>query len=229
MNAGITTIGREALDDPATDPALVRRMLTDIAVANRWFGGRTAVTWGLRQLIDTSDRGTMLSLFDVGTGAGDLPRRATQWASRRGVTFRPAGLERTTAAARLAQHGGLAMVIGSAEHLPLADRSVDIVLVSQLAHHLDDDANIALFIACSRVARRGVVIADLRPTALAALAFRVAAPLFGMHSLTVRDGVTSIARGFTQARLRRLVSAAGHREARIASLPIARIAAAWRT
>ncbi len=222
-------IGTEALDDPDTDPVLVQRMLRDIAVANRWFGGRAAVRHGLGVLFDPADRGGEFLLFDVGTGAGDLPLDAMRWAGARGITLRCTGLERTRGAATLARAAGLPVVIGCASALPVADRSVDVVLVSQVAHHLDAAAAAALFRACSRAARRGVVIADLRPSPLAALAFRVGAIACGMHPTTRADGVTSIARGFTAKRMRALATAAGQPHATIASLPFARITAAWRT
>lgn len=222
-------IGTEALDDPDTDPALVQRMLRDIAVANRWFGGRAAVRHGLDALFAPDDRGREFMLFDVGTGAGDLPLDAVRWADARGITLRCTGLERTRGAATLARDAGVPVTIGCASALPLAERSVDVVLVSQVAHHLDASAAAALFAACSRAARRGVIIADLRPSTLAAVAFRVGAMMFGMHRLTRVDGVTSIARGFTVERMRQLTNAAGQPHATIASLPFARITAAWRT
>jgi SAM-dependent methyltransferase len=208
---------------------LVERMLRDIAMSNRLFGGRHAVRWGLARLFDPSDAGGQFTLLDVGTGAGDLPLDATRWAARRGLTLRGAGLERTRAAAHLARSAGLPVVIGCASTLPVRERSVDVILVSQLAHHLDDTDVVALFRACSVAARRGVIVADLRPSTLAARAYRIGSRLLGMHRMTRVDGVTSIARGFTSERMRALVSQAGHPGAAIAALPFARITAAWRT
>ena len=59
MSATLTLspVGHEALDDPTTPPALVERMLVDIARSNRWFGGRLAMRAGLRRLLDAGDAG----------------------------------------------------------------------------------------------------------------------------------------------------------------------------
>ncbi len=207
---------------------MVRRMLQDISRSNRWFGGRHAVRWGLAQLFGRADRGGRFVLCDIGTGAGDLPHDAARWARSRGMSFAPIGLERIPTAASLARETGIPAVVGCASALPFAPRSVDVVLVSQVAHHLSRADATALFAACSRIARRGVVIADLRPSLVYTLAFEVGARLLRFHPATRVDGITSIARGFTPDLLRDLIADAGH-AATVAALPFARVSAAWRT
>jgi hypothetical protein len=222
-------IGVETLDNPASDPALVVRMLHDISRANRWFGGRQAVRHALAHLLDDAVRGGEFSFFDIGTGAGDLPLDAARWAAHRGIALRPIGLERIPAAARLARSAGVPMMLGSATALPLRDRSVDIVLVSQVAHHLDAASARRLFTDCSRVARRGVIIADLRPSFLAAFGYRLGGALLGLHQVTIDDGVTSLARGFTPAALASLCNCVASAPVSVARLPFARVVAWWRT
>lgn len=223
----LSTTGEELLDDPGADGSAVERSLSNIARANRWFGGAAAVRFGLERLFEDRPAGRF-TLLDVGTGAGDLPAMAMRWGAGRGLAIRPIGLERHPAAARLARKTGLPTLLGDAGDLPFADRSVDVVIVSQLAHHLDPDSCVALFRECSRVARRGVVIADLRPSRLAAVAFRIGGRLLGFDRVTIEDGVTSLARGFTPAALEALVQRVGY-EGRVAPRPGARIVAAWRT
>lgn len=225
----LNTIGTEALDDPATDPALVTRMLADIAQSNAWLGGTAAARFGIAQLLDPSDRGRTLTLFDIGTGCGDLPRDAERWAARRGVTLQPLGLERITTAAHLARDNGVPVVIGCASALPLRARSVDIVLASQLAHHLDRDSAIRCFSAWSAVARRGVVIADLHRRWFAAPGFRLAGSVLRLHQRTIDDGITSLRRGYTVDELRELCVAAGIPDVNVAARPGARVVAWWKT
>jgi SAM-dependent methyltransferase len=224
----LSTVGVEALDDPATDPALVARMLRDIARCNRWLGGAAAMRYGLAQLITSADRGATLSVFDIGTGAGDLPRDAVRWGARRGVTIQPLGLERIATAAALAQQNGVAMVLGCAGALPLRARSVDIVLVSQVAHHLDRGSTMRLVVACNRLARRGVIIADLHQRWFAAPGFRLAGPFLGLHAATIADGVTSLRRGYTARSLRALCVEAGIADVHVTARPGARVVAWWK-
>jgi hypothetical protein len=111
---------------------------------------------------------------------------------------------------------------------PLRERSVDIVLVSQVAHHFNRESAMRLFRTCGALARVGVVIADLRRGRLAPLAFRVGAAVLGFDPVTRADGLTSIRRGYTTGELRDLLLASGIR-AHVARRPGYRLVATWRT
>lgn len=219
-------IGEELLDRPDADPVAVQRSLRNIARANALFGGWEAVRWGLARLL----RGPLpaeLTLLDVGTGMGDLPRRAARWAARQGVRLSPVGVERHPAAAALARDQGLRMMLACGSALPLRSRSVDIVLLSQVAHHLAPAAVAIVAAELTRVSRLGVILADLRPSPLAGLGYRLVGPLLRFDHHTIRDGVTSLRRGFSPERLARELAAAGIHPA-ITTRRGVRIVAAWR-
>ena len=205
----ISPIGAELLDDPAADPATVAESLRNIARANRWFGGAAAVRFGLDRTLSHIPPGQTLSLLDLGTGLGDLPRVAQQWGARRGVHIVPIGLELNRAAAALARDSGLATALACAGTPPIRDKTVDVALVSQVAHHLNAESVVRLFRACDRMARRAVIVADLRRHALAAPSFWVGARMLGFDSVTLTDGVTSIRRGFRRRELLDLMELAG--------------------
>lgn len=224
---GVSSLGTELLDDPGADPAAVTLSLRNVARANRWFGGAAAVRYGLRRLLRHLAPGRPLTLLDLGTGAGDLPRRAVGWARRRGHVLRPLGLELSRPAAALAAEAGVPCAVACAGAPPLRERSVDLVLVSQVAHHFTHESAIRLFRTCDALARVGVVVADLRRGLLAPLAFRVGAAALGFDPVTKADGVTSIRRGYTAGEMRELLLAAGVR-ARVARRPGYRLVATWR-
>lgn len=107
--------------------------------------------------------------------------------------------------------------------------SADIVLLSQLLHHFDDAAAIRLLREAAAVARRGVIVADLRPSRLAAVAFRVAGRLLRFDPITVADGVTSLARGRDGRATAALARGAGATAVIARDLPMARVLVAWRS
>ena len=144
-----------------------------------------------------------LTLFDVGTGAADLPRDAEQWGRRRGFVIRGMGIDRNYAAARVARANGVATVVGCAGTLPLGDRSVDLVLVSQVIHHLTLPAVIQLLAECGRVAKRAVIVCDLRRARLAEAGFWLGSRVLGFDAATRADGITSVRRGYSVAEFRR--------------------------
>lgn len=229
--------GTELLDDPAADPAAVRRSLTDIARSNRLFGGTAAVLWGLDRVMGARDaaRGTRpatrdprpgLSLLDIGTGAGDIPAAARDWGMARGLALRTVGLERLRPAAQLARSAALPVLLGCAGTLPIRTAGVDLVVISQLLHHLESAAAVRLLQEASRIARVGVVVADLRRSRTAAALFSVASRALGFDAHTRQDGITSVGRGYHRQDLARLCATAGA-PAEVTERPGWRVVAWW--
>ena len=80
-----------------------------------------------------------------------------------------------------------------------------------------------------RIARHGVVIADLRRSPVLAMAgFWLGSRLLGFDAATTADGLTSVRRGFTATELAGLLRRAGV-SARVERRPGFRLVAAWRT
>lgn len=222
----ITGIGAELLDQPDADPVAVAESLRNIARANRWFGGAAAVRFGLARTLEHVPAGSTLSLLDLGTGLGDLPRAAVRWGAARGIRVVPIGLELNRSAAALARTSGLATAVACAGAPPVRDKGVDIVLVSQLAHHLTQASVVHLVRTCDRLARRAVILADLRRHALAPPSFWCGARLLGFDPVTVADGITSLRRGFTRSELENLLARAGI-GGRVDRRPGFRLVATW--
>ena len=217
----------ELLDDPASNAGLVLASLADVARINLLLGGRRAALARLEELFRAERAGAALSLLDVGTGLGDIPAAAARRALTRGIALRLVGVERHSAAARAARSNGLLALVADGGRLPLPDRSVDYALCSQLLHHFAGAAAERLVRELDRVAHRGVVIADLRRSALAAAGFYVASFALRVQPVTRRDGVISVFRGFSAAELANLCRAAGV-EPDVRRHPGFRVTAAWR-
>jgi SAM-dependent methyltransferase len=218
----------ETLDDPRADAATVTASLGDIARINRLFGGRAAAVRGLDPYLAEAPPGRILTLLDVGTGGGDIPRALAARAARRGLTLRLVGVERHPAAARAARNGGsLVPVLAEGGCLPFADGAVDFVFCAKLLHHLPGAAGTALLREMDRVARRAAVVADIRRSLFAALGLWLVSWPLRFHPATRRDGVISVFRGFTPEELSDVCRAAGVR-ADVHRHPGWCLTAAWR-
>jgi ubiquinone/menaquinone biosynthesis C-methylase UbiE len=219
-------VGVELLDDPGADPRLVEQSLKSIARSNRWFGGRAAVRFGLARALEGAAPGA-LTLFDVGTGAADLALDAERWGRGRGFAIRGIGIDQSFPAARVARGNGVATVVGCAGSLPLRAGSVDLVLVSQVIHHLTRPAAMQLLAESQRVARRAVVVCDLRRARLAEAGFWLGSRVLRFDRETRADGITSVRRGYRAAELKDLMAAAGL-PAPVWTRPGYRLVAVWR-
>ncbi len=226
----LSNVGVEVLDDPAADAAIVTECLRNLRRANWWFGGTAAVLYGLRQILTATPPGSTISLLDIGTGSGDMPRAAGRWAAKRGWRLLPVGLERSLVAAHVAStlEPPLPTVVGCASAPPIRDKSVDVVIVSQVAHHLAPESAVDLFRTCDRLARRGVVIADIRRSTIAWAGYALGSRALRFDPVTVADGLTSIRRGYTRRELAALLASAGVRGA-VRRRPGFRVVATWLT
>lgn len=223
----LSTLGDELLDHPDADPEAVALSLGNVAVANRWLGGWCAVRRGLSRILEqTPHPDRPLTLLDVGCGMGDIARRAVAWGRRRGIEIIPIGIERHRRAAVLARGEGLTPLLACVSALPIRARSVDLVLASQLVHHLTPAACIAFCQAADRVARRGVIVADLRRSRWAKAGFFLASRALRFDPATSADGLTSVARGFSAGELRALLARAGVR-GDVRRSPGFRLVATW--
>jgi SAM-dependent methyltransferase len=209
----------ELLDDPAADAALATRSLRDVAVANRWFGGTAAVLASLEpalraaQTANEGDGGGSapvknLTLLDVGTGAGDIPERARALAAQHGVRLDTIGIDRTLPVAASAAGRVAAVCVADARRLPFRESSIDVVTCSQVLHHFEDHEAILLLREMHRVARRLVIVADLRRSWAAAAGIWASSFPLGFHPVSRHDGVLSVLRGYRRAELAALVHAA---------------------
>ena len=225
-------IGSELLDDPRADPVAVGKELHDIARLNALFGGTRAVVGALDTVFRAARaagcemRDARWTLLDIGTGLGDIPRAAVAAARRHGVELTPMGMDLSRTAARLARAGGLAVIVADGSWLPLGPRSVDVIVASQVLHHVPRAVAVRWIATFDRVARRVVVLADLRRSRAAMAGVWAASVGLAMSGVTRHDAVVSLKRGYTTGELNAMLQEAGVRTAAGYRLG-ARIVAAW--
>lgn len=207
----------ELIDQPAGDAEL-ETSLDHVAAVNRWLGGTRALLRALAPLLPT---GRDVSLLDVGTGSGDLPRALVSWGAARGRRFRVVGADRHPQTIRIAHarnHAFRAITPVRCDvlHLPFADRSFDFALISLTLHHLDEADRPAALRELARVARRAVLVNELErswPNYLGAKA--LSATIWRRNRLTRHDAPVSVLRAFTPAELAGIAAAAGLARARL--------------
>jgi len=224
--------GSELLDDPHADPRAVSAELRDIARLNALFGGTRAVVEALKPFFERSrnaQRATCnvpWTLLDVGAGSGDIALAVRAAARCHGIDLQPLGLELNPTAARTARANGVPTIVADGTTMPLRARSVDVVIASQVLHHLPREVAVRWIAGMDRLARRAVVLADLRRSALAMAGVWAAALGLGMSAVTRHDAVVSLKRGYTREEFDGMLWDAGvHAVARYR--PGFRIVASW--
>lgn len=219
--------GVEILDDPSTDPSIRRRSLDDVTRSNALLGGRRAALLAFLDLLPSL--GTEATLLDVGTGLADIPLTIAAAARERGCQVTILAVDEACSLLEASRASIDRPVCANALQLPFADATIDVVMASQVLHHFDDESAEALLRELNRVARRAVIVSDLRRSWIAAAGFWLVSFPLRFHRVTRHDGVVSVLRGFTVADLKRLVRGATGVEPRIRRRLGWRLTADWST
>jgi SAM-dependent methyltransferase len=205
LGLGARTDAAELLESGRLSRSEVEANLADLARLNRLPGGTDASIRAIERLMGT---GNGARILDVGTGAGDMPIAF----SRRGWRTVAADVNPdvlAVARARLARVASVEVIEADALALPLDDGAVDVAHCSLLIHHLAPDEAVVALREMRRVARRGVVVNDLRRGPFPVAVTWVTVMALGRSRVTHIDGMASARRSYTVAELDGLLAAAG--------------------
>jgi SAM-dependent methyltransferase len=219
---------RELLDAETLDPGDLRANLRELAMLNRLPGGAGASFAAIRHLTDDAD---MVTVVDVGTGSGDLPRTFVRRAREVGATWRITAVESRAevlevARRRLRNEAAVTLIEGNAFALPLPDGSVDVAHSSLLLHHLDEADAVTALREMARVSRRGVVVNDLVRGLVPYLLTWTTTMALARNRYTRNDGPVSARRAYTLGELDHLLADAGMGVAWRSSTLLPRVATA---
>jgi len=144
-----------------------------------------------------------VSVLDLGSGDGSLGRVLTEWASRRGWKWSITNLDINLMAMNL--HAGARGVAASALALPFQSACFDLVIASQMLHHLEDSEARQVLSEAWRVARKGILISDLHRSSALYLLLWVAFQFHRYPETFRADGLLSVKRSWRINELRELI------------------------
>lgn len=196
----------EWMDQPGVDPAELQAALRYIRRVNKYLGYNRATRSRLRRWATQWSPATPVRILDVATGSGDVPANLLAW-SRGRFNLRFTGLDLHPITLHSARQPGVSLVQGDAMRLPFDDGSFDYVLTSMFLHHLSSEQVVLVLREMWRVARRGVLAADLLRTRGALAGIWLATR---MSSAMIRhDAIASVRQAFTSAEIESLALEAG--------------------
>jgi SAM-dependent methyltransferase len=205
----------ELLDAPGTIPApTLAHNLRDIRRVNRFAGGTAVVVHHLPALLADVSRGTPVTLLDIATGSGDIPRALVRWGRRRGYDLRVLATdvsEDVLAVARreTADEPAITVEACDARSLPYRDGAFDIAVCSLAIHHFPRAEAVRVLAEMGRVARRGIILNDLVRTWPGYVGAWLLGNATTRNRLTRHDAPLSILRAFTPDELAVMAREAG--------------------
>ena len=188
------------------------RSLGDLRLVERWLGNRRAFTSAvLPHLAGPAPR-----ILDVGCGSGEVLARLRAAAGDRAVA---GGGDSRELHLRAAPGADIHRVVADVRALPFAPGTFDVVTASLFLHHFDDDALPGVLRGLWALARRALVVNDLRRARVPYLFGRAFFRVLFRSPVSVADGLVSIRRAFTEDELRAAFAAAG--------IPSVRVRRTW--
>jgi SAM-dependent methyltransferase len=192
----------ELMDGPGLPEAEIAHAYRGLRRVNWMLGNLRTLDLELARFLAEERPGPgRLIVLDVGSGSGDVPARlaARLGRLRPGSPVTAVAIDLDPTALALARRGepGLGLVRADALRLPLADASVDLATAVKFAHHFEGENLARLLAELARVARRRVVVLDIRRHWAAYWGFVAWSRVFTTSRLVRHDGPLSVLRGFT--------------------------------
>ncbi|MEX2221196.1 MAG: methyltransferase domain-containing protein [Candidatus Rokuibacteriota bacterium] len=205
----------EIIDGPKPVPfAEMACCMMDIARVNALFGGRMVTMTHVKRLLSRRSISRPITVLDVGTGAGDIPRALVRWARREGRLIRVFALDRDAATLQIAaqvvrDYPEITFLQGDALSLPVRAGSVDLTISAMTLHHLEPDAGVRYLVEMDRVARVGFVVNDLVRSRIAHAVVWVITRFITRSAISRHDGPLSVKRSYTPPEVSGLCERAG--------------------
>ena len=141
--------------DAGVSPGETALNLADLRLVNRFLGGRHHLLDAVKPFVGPGSR-----LLDVGCASGDLPAFLLDHLESPPLAV---GLDVKRTHLR-GLPGTVRPVVADMKALPFPDRAFDVVTASLVLHHFDDESLARVLRGLFRLARRALVVSDLRRT-----------------------------------------------------------------
>jgi SAM-dependent methyltransferase len=203
----------EHFDDARRTPEEFRAAYAELARVNRLFRAEDPYTRVMARWLG-AEQCRQLSILDLGAGDGWLGRTMEAWAAERGWSWKVTDLDLNPIPLSLSP--GKARVTASVLNLPFEDGAFDVVIASQMTHHLNtDDEVVRHFQEAWRVASRAVFITDMHRGWFLYLLLRLTLPLLRISPAMTDDGLLSVRKAWRAREWTDLARRAGLDSARI--------------
>lgn len=220
----------ELMDTSPLEPADMRSTLRFLAWTNRYLGGQQTIFHHLKRWSCRWPKGTELTLLDVGAGGADIAVSIARWARRNGFDIRITAIDSTHAAVRIAEENTKRypeIKVLETDFFSYAQTggAFDYILCALFLHHMPEERLLGVLRACDALARRGILISDLRRSVPAFWGVKILTSLFG-NAVVQHDGPLSILKSFHARELRELAERAGLDYLSVRSHPFFRLSLA---
>lgn len=154
----------EWMDEDSVDPNDLRHALAFIRRVNTSLRYTRSILHHFERFSQNWKAGERIDILDLATGSADIPRAILEWAAARGFDVHIVAVDRHPVTAQTAAenaNANLQIVQADVFDLPFDAGSFDYVMTAMFLHHLDTPEIVRVLQTMDRLARRGILAADL--------------------------------------------------------------------
>jgi 2-polyprenyl-3-methyl-5-hydroxy-6-metoxy-1,4-benzoquinol methylase len=212
MKRSFNSAELEMMDRPQPVSAELERDLTNLQQLNKYFGSYQLVLSFVRRWIKP---GAQMSIVDLATGSGDIPRLIADHARSIDARVEIDALDRQAATLEIARkfsdnYPEISYLEANILEWDPSE-AYDIVLCSLALHHFNEEDAVRVLRRCHEWSRGFVLVADLRRGLFLTVGVYLLTALVFREPMTRYDGRLSAARAFSFTELRELAHEAGWR------------------
>jgi ubiquinone/menaquinone biosynthesis C-methylase UbiE len=185
---------KELMDDLSINDGRISKALKELRTINKFLGGNSVSKKGVRYFIDNSD--TELKILDIGGGGSDILYTLTREIDN--LKIYSVDLNKYSCHYQKAEKGNDKIICADAFKTPFREKSFDLVHASLFLHHFNEDEIVQLIKYFLILARKGIIINDLRRNILAYTGIKILTSLFSKSEFVKNDGPLSVKRAFNK-------------------------------
>jgi 2-polyprenyl-3-methyl-5-hydroxy-6-metoxy-1,4-benzoquinol methylase len=181
--------------------AELERDLENLRWLNRYFGAIGILNRFLRRWFSKRSSGHYrLSVLDLATGEGDLPRELVLWCRQRGIPVTIDAIDSNEATLAVAKERSCEFPEITFHRGDIRDwgsGSWELVLCSLALHHFSEEDAVLVLKNARRLSSGHLLVADLERNLSGAIGIYLLTALFLREAMTVHDARLSIRRAFS--------------------------------
>jgi 2-polyprenyl-3-methyl-5-hydroxy-6-metoxy-1,4-benzoquinol methylase len=191
----------EIMDDFTLEGEILRDALDKIAKINQLLGGNKLTLLGVKTLLKNVPVDTEITIVDIGCGNGDMLRTLSDYGFQNNLKLKLIGIDANNFTINHAIHlskkySNISYRCENIFDEAFTELKYDIVLSTLVLHHFKEDEIIEILTVFYTNASLGIVINDLQRSSIAYRLFQLLCFVFRLNTMSRKDGLVSILRGF---------------------------------
>lgn len=207
---------QESMDDFSLSNNELRKNLDELELFNKWFGSTHTLMTAIDKVFKTYPdkfRQDGIVIADLGCGSGDLTRSIFRWAKNRNLRVKVIGIDANPcmvdyAIKKSRLNDAVEYKVIDITSPELSQMRFDVVTISSVCHHLEDDALVDLFKRLYYQTRLAIIVNDLQRHWFSYYCIKWLTKIFNFSNLAKKDAPLSVLRAFSREDLISLLKSA---------------------